>query len=304
MQGDIMSKTNLMKKVKPAIFAILACFILLGLTSCNYSLYKTWNNYKDYTAGNGDFDATTVSSIAIDWVNGDINVVTADVEKITVFEQSARELKESELLRYYLSDGVLDIKFVAPRLKLLDKKVLDKDLFIQIPLSAAASLSSLNIDSVNSDINVKNIKALDLEMDVVSGKIDIKNCTIVMLDIESVSDEINLLSSKIASIDISCVSTNIKVNSEVTDFEVDTTSGNVDFTSTIMSNKIKINAISSVVNLTLPENSGFTVEYDTLSGQFTSDFATTNSNDKYIFGDGTKQIEVSTISGNLSILKL
>ena len=57
------------------------------------------------------------------------------------------------------------------------------------------------------------------------------------------------------------------------------------------------------LDITLPGSCGFTAYLDTLSGTFTSDFAVTPSGDKSIFGDGSCQIEVSSISGDLTLRK-
>ena len=55
--------------------------------------------------------------------------------------------------------------------------------------------------------------------------------------------------------------------------------------------------------LTLPENCGFSVNLEALSGDFTSEFPTNTKDGKYIHGDGSRAIQVSAMSGNIVINK-
>ena len=53
----------------------------------------------------------------------------------------------------------------------------------------------------------------------------------------------------------------------------------------------------------LPENSGFYLELDTVSGAFDSDFDFHTMGAHYECGDGACKIKVSGMSGDVSILK-
>jgi predicted dehydrogenase len=57
------------------------------------------------------------------------------------------------------------------------------------------------------------------------------------------------------------------------------------------------------LELTLPENAGFTLELDTFSENFISEFATVRHNDRYVCGDGSCKITVDGASGNVTIHK-
>lgn len=60
---------------------------------------------------------------------------------------------------------------------------------------------------------------------------------------------------------------------------------------------------SGSLTLVLPEDCGFTVSLDSLSGRFSSDFATTTQNGRHIYGDGSCKINVSSMSGGVTIRK-
>ena len=66
---------------------------------------------------------------------------------------------------------------------------------------------------------------------------------------------------------------------------------------------IGMNTASGDLNLTLPDNCGFTLNRSSLSGAFQSDFATTTENDRIVCGDGACQITFSSLSGNINICR-
>ena len=61
--------------------------------------------------------------------------------------------------------------------------------------------------------------------------------------------------------------------------------------------------VSGDLDLTLPENSGFTLSLDALSGNFRSTFPTTAQGNTYVCGDGSCRITVSALSGDVTINK-
>lgn len=68
-------------------------------------------------------------------------------------------------------------------------------------------------------------------------------------------------------------------------------------------NLIKMDSMSGGLTLTLPEDAGFTVSLDAMSSDFSSDFPTVKKNKSYVCGDGHCKIDVSAMSGDVSILK-
>ena len=64
-----------------------------------------------------------------------------------------------------------------------------------------------------------------------------------------------------------------------------------------------MNSASGDLDLTLPADSGFTLEKSTMSGDFSSDFPTVSQNGKYLCGDGACRIDFNAASGDISIRK-
>ena len=67
--------------------------------------------------------------------------------------------------------------------------------------------------------------------------------------------------------------------------------------------QLVLNSMSGNLEIVLPEDSGFTLDLDAMSGSFDSDFTFGKHGDTYICGDGTCSITVSAMSGEVQILK-
>lgn len=294
-----------LKNIKVLLVIAIICVSSLCLVSCNSSVYATWDNYESYIVGGGNFSLDDITSISVDWISGDVQLVPAEVDTITVYEESKKEIKDYQKLRHYVSDGNLDIRFAAPGAKLINFD-LAKTLYIQIPQGLEKNFTNINFDLVSTTSTITGITANNVDIDSVSGQITVNTCDFKIFDIISVSGGADITTCSVAGLKVKSVSGEVNVkNSEVTDFDIDSTSGNIFFVSTIMPSSIEVEVVSSDVRITLPENNGFTLDYDTVSGSISNVFATTTSGQgKYVYGDGTNTISIDSVSGNLTISRL
>lgn len=83
--------------------------------------------------------------------------------------------------------------------------------------------------------------------------------------------------------------------------EVDTTSGTVLIDSSETPRSLEIETASGAVTLAIPKTSGFTLQYDTASGNLNCSFPAELSGGSLRCGDGAYAYEISTVSGNLTI---
>ena len=65
--------------------------------------------------------------------------------------------------------------------------------------------------------------------------------------------------------------------------------------------EIDMDTASGSVELVLPKDAGFAVNMDTMSGKFDSDFPYSSKNGVYLSGDGACRIDMSSMSGKVSI---
>ena len=138
-----------------------------------------------------------------------------------------------------------------------------KELIITLPKDC--QFDNFDIDSVSASCNIEGLKTKDMSVDTVSGEVNLENVYIEHFKGNAVSGDIEL-------------------------------SGDI-------KDSVKVDAVSAKIKLTIPEDKGYTVDMDTTSGDFDSNFEYTGNKGRYKAGDESIKIDVDTVSGNLSIKK-
>ena len=150
-----------------------------------------------------------------------------------------------------------------------------------------AKSGSFGISNLNKDLTVKLPKSLSLD-DV--------NITIVSASVEAEIPEADKLK-------VITVSGEVEVTCEqVNDVDASTVSGELALRFGRAPEKIEADGVSGNVKITLPEKSGFKVEFDSVSGGVNSAFSMERKDDdEYVCGDERCMIDVDTVSGNLML---
>ena len=64
---------------------------------------------------------------------------------------------------------------------------------------------------------------------------------------------------------------------------------------------VDLETVSGDLCLILPQDCGFTMSLDSVSGELMSDFPTTMHNKRYTYGNGVCKISADTVSGDILI---
>lgn len=240
-------------------------------------------NGVNQTGSAGSADPAAIREIKIDWISGSVTVEPGDVQEITflesgngidkykmVWKQSGDELviqysKDSSTAGFglHFGDGSKDLTVTVPRNWLCD---------------------SLELDTASADLTVRDVIIREMEIDSASGTAKFENCTVSSLDVDTASGGVTFTGS---------------LN------ELDFEAASASFTGVLenVPDQVKMDSMSGGLTLTLPEDAGFTVSLDAMSSDFSSDFPTVKKNKSYVCGDGHCKIDVSTMSGDVAILK-
>lgn len=240
-------------------------------------------NGVNQTGSVGSADPAAIREIKIEWISGSVTVEPGDVQEITflesgngtdkyemVWKQSGDELviqysKDSSTAGFglHFGDGSKDLTVTVPRGWVCD---------------------SLELDTASTDLTVRDMIIREMEIDSASGTAKFENCTVSSLDVDTASGDVTFSGS---------------LN------ELDFEAASASFTGVLenIPDKVKMDSMSGGLTLTLPEDAGFTVSLDAMSSDFSSDFPTVKKNKSYVCGDGHCKIEVSAMSGDVSILK-
>ncbi len=136
-----------------------------------------------------------------------------------------------------------------------------KDLTVVLPRGMA--LDELDMDCVSADFNV--------EVDASE------------YDVESVSGDFNLSASGSRSVDVGTVSGDCNLRMQQCPSNVD------------------MKSVSGSISLWIPSDSGFTAEISTVSGKINCSIPVTTSGKRIVAGNGSAEIEMESVSGDLNI---
>ncbi len=248
-----------------------------------------WTNYRydetGYEIGDGTIPQEGIKALEIDWIDGEIEILVCEDAYPSITETSKDELPESARLRWMIDDmGTLHIKYRESSYY-FSGNARKKKLTVRLPAVLAENLSQIDLSVVSSNVMIKNMSAERLELESVSGNFIAEECRFGELDAELVSGA-------------------FVCNSPVTrSFDVETTSGTVLLMSDVCPAQINVESVSGEVKLTLPETTGMTLSFETVSGRFINGLGLSQSGNRFVSGDGSVPIRVETTSGDLFLEK-
>lgn len=285
-------KSNAIIRIVVLSLAILVLLgILLGvlaLDTYHFSFKSRINRDERIEEVTSQIDLEYVSAdirkIEIDWVAGNITLQRdAYATEINIQEISPIDFEHKMVLKQ--SGQTLKIKYSdrdAVQFPFGTDLDISKDLIITVPMDWECD--SLEIDTAAAEVIINDLTIREFNFDGASGICRLSNCNVGELDIDTASGDI-YFTGVLETLDCDAASADCTI--EVTNIP----------------RSIKLDGMSGDLELVLPPYAGFTCTMDTMSGDFESDFEFKSRNDIYICGDGDCRIEVSGMSGAVSVLK-
>lgn len=233
-------------------------FINFGFGGLHYS------DEDKYIVGNTSFHASELEEIHIDWVDGQLNVVPVDNgdDKILISEagEQGKEIPLDNKIRSRFENGILTVHYCSSSWFSFGHHDTNKTAYISIPKQLAHDIKIIEVDNVSADVYMDNLTAKEVEIDNVSGE--------------------------------------VSFDGAVTDFDMETVSGNCKLKSTTTPNDISVDAVSGDTFITVPAQSDFYVETDSVSGELLNEFPTIskNSNNKWEFDSVSGDVEIRKLS--------
>jgi DUF4097 and DUF4098 domain-containing protein YvlB len=179
---------------------------------------------------------------------------------------------------------------------------------------------SINTDSIHGDnvylnstsgsFKIGKLIAEDtFEKGTVSGGFEIDSLEAEEVKLQSTSGSTTIRDADIERVTSSSISGSVQMNMKEGSAEMSTTSGEISVTFEQGFKKFSANSVSGSVKLEIPEDSGFKVDVNTVSGDINcEDFSMKILSSKKNHleaeaGDGDSRIEVHTTSGSVNIKK-
>lgn len=166
---------------------------------------------------------------------------------------------------------------------------------ISIP-NSFKNKGALKIVTSSGDINISNVSLDTLSISTASGDTEISNLNLNYLSLNTSSGDTHLKNvSSLNETRLVSSSGEIVGNGTLGQLTANTTSGDMELKLENSLANSSLSSISGTIDLSLPRDSGYKINYDTISGRLES------SNGKLSHGDESSIININTTSGNLNI---
>lgn len=220
-----------------------------------------------------------IDSIDLEWVSGAVEVCAAEGSAVVLIERSDDGIYDNEALTWRVADRELEIRWNSG--KIIGSALQGgKELTLCLP---AAVWDELSLDTVSADLTVRDgFTCRALSLDTTSAKITAAGLTADELDITSVSGA-------------------VEVSGAFREIDAETVSGDVTLGLTAAPVQAELDTVSGDQTLVVPADCGFTLTFESVSGELDSALALTTQNGTYRFGDGAARIAVESVSGGLAL---
>ncbi len=260
-------------------------------------------NLDSYVSGEAEFDSARVLSLDVNWASGEVNVSRGDSNKVVITEDTDAENVEDRMCWYIREDGTLSI-YSSKRSNVFFGFTFDKNrektLNIEIPENM--SFDEFHISSASANVNVDFAIADKVIVETASGNVEIKNIEADNVDITNVSGRTTITCDQAEEVSVSSVSGKVNVSGNYRELDTESVSGATEIYADKDVNSIDCDSVSGKIDLSVSEEiSGFTANYDTVSGSFDCDFSGMGKVDKFVYGNGKTEINLETVSGSMSI---
>ncbi|MBR3894149.1 MAG: DUF4097 family beta strand repeat protein [Clostridia bacterium] len=251
-----------------------------------------WKDYRydesGYEIGEGSIVADSITGIDLDWIDGEVNIVSCRDTFASISERADGDLPESAKVRWrVLEDGTLQIKYRKSSWFFgIGSSNRNKKLTLRIPEKFLEAMNSVHVEATSADVNVVDLRAKDFVCESVSGAITVKNCSFDRFSTETTGG--SLSAEGLIAREIS----------------VESMGGDVELTLPVLPDEIDAESMGGDIVLRMPKDSSFSMDWETNSGQLAYDLPLSKSGDRYLCGNGTKHIDVETASGDLTLVAL
>lgn len=259
-------------------------------------------NAKD-TSSQSDYSTDDVNKIQVKFSSGKLTIKKSSDNKIHIEKQS--ENNKEDQIKYKLSDDnklvIYDNlynsnKFMMNWFMSSDKK----NITISVPENFL--FDNIKVECISADISVDNFKAKKCTLSSTSGNLRIDNADCKQLEIESTSGKI-IANCKVSDeLSINTVSGDANINTNCKKIIADAVSGKIDITADKNVNSIKTDSVSGDCVINVPKDiAGFSLDFDTVSGEKSCQFTSSNEDSNIVYGNGTANFDVQTVSGNVDV---
>ncbi len=230
-----------------------------------------WSDYRyddsGFSIGNGSVPARSIQNIVVDWIDGELNIVSCEDTYISLTESADEPLSEDSQVHWKISDDglTLTVKYRASSWFFGSGSNKNKNLTLRIPEYMMQTMQLVEVRAVSSNVTLSDIQTKALTVETVSGKLTVLGGMTEKMTANTVSGKILLK-------------------------DVITPAAEYIF-----------NSVSGDIELILPESVSFTMALESVSGSIKNDFTKDPATGRYGAGERIISLTANTVSGSISV---
>ena len=144
---------------------------ILNATVFNGSINFGWTDYRyesdGYTVGEGTVFDAGITSISVDWLEGDVQIEVCEDDFISVSELCMEELTDATRLHWRVSGTELSVK--SRESAWFFGSDPEKKLTLRIPERMLAQMGALTVKTHDGDLTLAGVSARSLSVECVDG---------------------------------------------------------------------------------------------------------------------------------------
>lgn len=300
-----------------SITCFISGFVVLansGYTLSNYSdnindFIWSWrynNNFNNNWHNNFNSSSTIFTQKADNINSIDINMPSYSAD---IFTSST--INDIEVVANYNNSFISD-KFITSSLNdgTLTLSSLDiinsNDVYFRITIPASFK-GNLSITTANGDVDLSNLNITKLSVKSLNSDISLSSNTCDEIFVGLTNGNINLNSNKVKSITIDSINSEMDIYDSFETIKIVNTNGDIDLSIPTEMKSCDINNISGDIELYSNPSLGFSLNYETTSGNLEktidgiSSYTKTLGKYSLTKGNADSNIFVKTVSGDLSV---
>ncbi len=268
----------------------------------NWSQNVDWGSGEQTTIQDKTFAADSIGRLDISWTSGDVTVYKSSDSNIRVVQKEREGFPQKQYATIAQEGDKLVVKDYEMRwstgLTLIGRR---SALEIYLP---EKQWNSMQVNSVSANVQLEYVSVGNLSCELVSGRLDINHVITDTMKINQVSGTITGNDITAGKLQMETISGGCDLSGSMQQLDLNTVSGNVSVATQTMPTFVKAEMISGSTTLRIPENDGFTVDLDRVSGNFKSNsFPTVKDGQRYTYKNGGANFSAELVSGSFTVEK-
>lgn len=273
------------------VAALLVGAVILGVLNALVGKGKWtfgWTDYSyddaDYEVGDGSIPAARITSIDLDWIDGNVRIVACKDAFLSLTESADSELTDASRVRWKVNElGELSIKYRKSSFFLGKTHNKNKDLILRVPERFFEGLK-IGVNTRSANVFVEGIAAQEMVLNAESGNFALlSGSSAAILVAKSESGRLLIGGSISEQMELFAKNGEIRVETDQLPKQ----------------SKIESKSKNENIYLELSPAQAFSLGFESESGRYISEFSLEQSGGRLLAGDGSSLIDVKTKNGLL-----